>query len=147
MLLLEKIKKDQIIARKEGHKKIGELLTTLFSEASMVGKNNGNRESTDEEVIATVKKFIKNINETKNNVQLSEMQLYELDSEIELYEKYIPKQFDENELKEIVNKLIEENGISKEPRQMGVVMGLLKSKFFGQFDGKIASGIVKDCLS
>jgi hypothetical protein len=58
---MEQIKAKQIAARKSGSADAG-LLTTLLGEAAMVGKNAG-RETTDQEVVAVVKKFVKNIDE------------------------------------------------------------------------------------
>ena len=57
--LLAEIKAKQINARK-ARLSTATLLTTLIGEAEMVGKNQG-REVTDSEVLAMIKKFIKNI--------------------------------------------------------------------------------------
>ena len=62
-MILEKIKKQQLQARKEKSPIVG-ALTALMSEVAIVGKNNGNRETTDEEAVKVIKKFIKGINET-----------------------------------------------------------------------------------
>jgi len=61
MTLMEQIKTAQVTARKTGAQEAS-LLTTLLGEAAMVGKN-ANRETTDQEVVAVVKKFVKNIDE------------------------------------------------------------------------------------
>lgn len=63
MTLIQQIKDKQIAARKSGDS-LASLYTTLLGEASIIGKNAGNRETTDVEVVAVVKKFIKNIDET-----------------------------------------------------------------------------------
>ena len=59
-MLLNKIKADQLAARKAKDGLATALLTTLIGDAEMVGKNAG-RLVTDEEVVAVIKKFIKNI--------------------------------------------------------------------------------------
>ena len=64
MSLIQDIKSASLVARKARETKKAESLITLYSEASMIGKNDGNRESTDAETIAVIKKFIKNIDET-----------------------------------------------------------------------------------
>lgn len=63
-MLIVKIKHDQLVARKNRDQIESTLLTTLIGEADMVGKNNGNRDPFDEEVISVVKKFLKGVNET-----------------------------------------------------------------------------------
>ena len=50
-MLINQIKSDALEARKARQTNTATLLTTLYSEASMVGKNDGNRESTDAEVL------------------------------------------------------------------------------------------------
>jgi len=45
-MLINKIKSDSLEARKARQTDTATLLTTLYSEASMIGKNLGNREST-----------------------------------------------------------------------------------------------------
>ena len=62
MSLIQTIKTAQVAARK-ARDPSASLLTTLIGEAEMVGKNAG-REVTDQEVVATIKKFIKGIDET-----------------------------------------------------------------------------------
>ena len=67
MTLLSKIRADLFTLRKEGESKNAiSLLTTLYSEAANVGLNDFKRETTDAEVIAVIKKFIKNIDECIN---------------------------------------------------------------------------------
>ena len=68
MTLLAKLKADSLQARKDGNKVAANLLVTLVSEATMVGKNAGNRDSTDEEVQRVVKKFLDNTIETRNHI-------------------------------------------------------------------------------
>ena len=67
-MLLETINQDRNEARKMKYTATATLLTTLYSEAQMVGKNDGNRETTDAEVVAVIKKFVKNIDETLSNL-------------------------------------------------------------------------------
>jgi uncharacterized protein YqeY len=123
------------------------LLTTLYAEAASVGKNS-QRESTDAEVIATIKKFI------KNNEQFAQAcgdrreidKLDILEREREVLESFIPKQLSDTELKTIIKEFIDANGITG-PKGMGLVMKELKEKYDGLYDGKIASNIIKQMLT
>ena len=63
MSLIIEIKSAQLAARKARDSFTASSLTTLIGEAEMVGKNAG-REVTDAEVVAVLKKFVKNIDET-----------------------------------------------------------------------------------
>ena len=63
-MLLGELRKMMMKAKLEKDTVKGNLLSTLVAEAVMVGKNDGNRETTDAETIAMIKKFLKNVNET-----------------------------------------------------------------------------------
>ena len=66
--------------------------------------------------------------------------------EMAVIEKFLPKQLDEAELREIVKKIIAETGASS-PADMGKVMGVASKQLAGKADGKMISTIVKDLLA
>lgn len=66
--------------------------------------------------------------------------------EIEIIEKFLPKQLLPEELKEIISKIIAETGASS-PADMGKVMGAATKQLAGKTDGKAISAVVKELLS
>lgn len=66
--------------------------------------------------------------------------------EMAVIEKFLPKQLDEAELKEIIKKIISETGAAS-AADMGKVMGLASKQLAGKADGKTISNIVKEILS
>ena len=66
--------------------------------------------------------------------------------EMAVIEKFLPKQLDEAELKEIIKNIIAETGAAS-PADMGKVMGVASKQLAGKADGKMISGIVKDLLA
>ncbi len=66
--------------------------------------------------------------------------------EMAVIEKFLPKQLDEAELKEIVKKIIAETGAST-PADMGKVMGVASKQLAGKADGKTISSVVKELLA
>ena len=66
--------------------------------------------------------------------------------EIAVIEKFLPKQLDENELKQIVGEIIRSTGASS-PADMGKVMGIATKQLAGKADGKTVSAIVKQLLA
>lgn len=66
--------------------------------------------------------------------------------EIEVIEAFLPKQLGEDELKEILKKIIAETGASS-PADMGKVMGVATKQLSGQAEGKAISAMVKTLLS
>lgn len=145
--LLQQIKTAQLQARKDRKTVEVSVLTTLIGEASAIGKNDGNRESTDIEVIAIIKKFIKNIDEVIRVAgDYRDPDRCEVAwAEKTLLEQFLPKQFVGDELSLIIDKLIIEINATT-PKDMGKIMKILKERFDGQFDGSVASGIVKQKL-
>ena len=66
--------------------------------------------------------------------------------EIEVIEKFLPKQLSADELKAEVAAIINEVGASS-PADMGKVMGVATKKLAGKADGKTISALVKELLS
>ncbi len=145
--LLKQIKKDQLQARKNKNGPTAKSLTTLIGEAEMIGKNDGNRESTDEEVIAVIKKFVKNLKDLMSVMsQRLSPTFTAAQAELDLLSTYLPSQMEEAELRTVIQShLVELEDIS--PRMMGQVMKWLKDNYGGQYDGKLASKVVKDLLN
>jgi uncharacterized protein YqeY len=65
--------------------------------------------------------------------------------EIEIIEKFLPKQLSEEEIKAELKTIIAESGAAG-PADMGKVMGLAAKKLAGKADGKTISTLVKDLL-
>ena len=61
---VQNIKTALLNARKDKDSKLASLLSTLLSEVVKIGKDNGNRETTDQEAVSVLKYFIKNANQT-----------------------------------------------------------------------------------
>jgi uncharacterized protein YqeY len=66
--------------------------------------------------------------------------------EIEIIEKFLPKQMTAEELKEALTKIIAEVGASS-PADMGKVMGVASKQLAGKTDGKSISTAVKELLA
>ena len=66
--------------------------------------------------------------------------------EMDVIERFLPKQLSEAEIKEAVAKIITETGASS-PGDMGKVMGVASKQLAGLADGKTISAIVKELLS
>ncbi len=66
--------------------------------------------------------------------------------EIEVIEKFLPKQFSAVELKQEIATIINETGATS-PADMGRVMGAATKKLAGKADGKTISTLVKELLS
>ncbi len=65
--------------------------------------------------------------------------------EAEILEKYLPEQFSEEEIKKLVQQVIDKSG-AKEIKDMGKIMSELMPKVKGKADGNLVSKIVKEML-
>jgi len=65
--------------------------------------------------------------------------------EIEIIERFLPKQMDETDMRAAIDGVIGELGASS-VKDMGRVMGTLKERYPGRMDFGKASGIVKEAL-
>lgn len=142
MSLLQQIRNDLDQARRDKNKTLLTTLTTLYSESANVGKTKRNSESTDEEVLSIVRKFrigveelikIKGINSTYQE-------------ELKIYDWYLPQPLSTDQLTNIIELFVSELP-EKNPKQMGVIMGKLKSEYLGRYDGTLASTLTKQLLS
>lgn len=66
--------------------------------------------------------------------------------EIEVIEKFLPKQLSADEIKAELSAIISEVGAST-PADMGKVMGAATKRLAGKADGKTISAVVKELLS
>ncbi len=66
--------------------------------------------------------------------------------EIEVIEKFLPKQLTADELRTILAKIVADTGASS-PADMGKVMGAATKQLAGKADGKAISALVKELLS
>lgn len=142
MTLLQQLKADALTSRKARDTARATALTTLIGELETSAKNTGH-EPTDTEVIAAIKKTLKNINETMKAVTATGGNVtLAMAAEEVLFESYLPKQLNEAELRSVVGAIIVTGA-----KTMGDIMKALKAQHDGQYDGKLASTVIKDLLA
>jgi hypothetical protein len=148
MTILQNIKEAALAARKLRDADNAASLTTLLSEVTMIGKNDGNRETTDVETIAVIKKFIKNIDEFLGARVFAhgDPTAVKLINEKSLYNSFLPKQLDEAQIRAELMALKNELNISG-PKGMGELLKAFKIKFEGSYDGGTAAKIAKEIVA
>lgn len=101
---------------------------------------------------ATEQKFLqKMMKQRKDSLEIFEKQgradlAIKEKEEMEVIERFLPKQLSEAEIKEAVAKIIAETGAST-AADMGKVMGVASKQLTGKADGKTISTIVKELLA
>jgi uncharacterized protein YqeY len=134
-MLMEDIKKDMMSAKKDKDTLKANLLSTLYSEIFTLSKSG--KPLTEEDSVKIIKKFIKNIDETLT-LEIPDEKKEPLKKEKEILESYLPKQLSKEEIEKIVSEMI---GSGK---QMKDVMQYFKENYFGMYDGRTVSEMVKN---
>lgn len=116
--------------------------------AILLAKTDGSGEALNEE--KEIKLLQKLVKQRKDSLEIYEKQGREdlavvEREEIQIIEKYLPKQLDEAELEAILKKIIEATG-AEGVKDMGKVMGAATKELAGKADGKLISQVVRRLL-
>lgn len=124
------------------------LINAAIKDRDIAARSDGNFDGvSDEEILQVLTKMVKQrgesakIYEEGGRLELAEKER----SEITVIEQFLPKQMDDEELRNAVQKAIGDTG-AESIRDMGRVMGALKGAYAGQMDFGKAGGVVKDLL-
>jgi uncharacterized protein YqeY len=124
------------------------LAVSAIKDAEIAARTKGQKEMSDSEIIAILKKMVKQRNEScevYKKAGRSELLENEI-KEIEVINSFLPKQISEEEAKKICQEAIKSTGASS-MKDMGKVMGVLKSKHADTLDFSKVSSIIKELLN
>jgi len=148
MSLQERLYEDMKKALKE--REAGKLQLSVIRMARSAIKNRSielGRELTDEDVIEVLAKEVKLRREALAEYRRAGRQetVAELEAEIAVLEKYLPRQLDRNEIVQMAREAIAATGAQSE-RDLGKVMGVLMPRLKGRADGKLVNEVVREIL-
>ena len=123
------------------------LIVSAIKDAEIAGRSKGQKEIKDSDIIVILKKMIKQRNEScEVYKKAGRTELLESETkEINVINTFLPKQLSEDETKKICEEVIKSVGASS-MKDMGKVMGMLKSKHADTLDFSKVSGIIKRLL-
>jgi uncharacterized protein YqeY len=124
------------------------LIISAIKDAEIAGRSKGQKEISDIDITPILKKMIKQRNEScevykkagRNELLESETK------EIEIINEFLPQQLNEEETKKICQETIKSVGATS-MKDMGKVMGVLKSKYANTIDFSKVSLIIKELLN
>ena len=124
------------------------LIVSAIKDAEIAGRSKGQKEIKDNEITSLLKKMIKQRNESCDVYEKAgRSELLENEKkEIEVINNFLPKQLSEEETKKICQDTIKSTGASA-MKDMGKIMGVLKSKHAETLDFSKVSSILKELLS
>ncbi len=124
------------------------LVVSAIKDAEIAGRTKGQKELSDSDITSILKKMIKQRNESCDVYKKAgRNELLENETkEIEVISSFLPKQLSEEETKKICEDAIKSSGASS-MKDMGKVMGILKSKNADTLDFSKVSSIIKKLLN
>ena len=124
------------------------LIVSAIKDAEIAGRSKGQKEIKDSDVTSILKKMIKQRNESCDVYKKAgRSELLENETkEINVISIFLPKQLSEEETKKICEEVIKSTGASS-MKDMGKVMGVLKSKHSDSLDFSKVSSIIKGLLT
>ena len=124
------------------------IIVSAIKDAEIAGRSKGQKEVKDSDITGILKKMIKQRNESCEVYKKpGRTELLESETkEINVINTILPKQLSEDETKKICEEAIKSVGASS-MKDMGKVMGVLKSKHADTLDFSKVSGIIKGLLS
>lgn len=145
---LQKALKESMLAHDTETTGAVRLIIAGMKEKDVDARGKGAKEATEAELLSMMQTMIKQRNDSikmymdGNRPELAAKER----KEIEIIERFLPKQMSDTEIEVAVKALISETGASS-MKDMGKIMGALKSKYAGQLDMGKANGIIKSLLA
>ncbi len=124
------------------------LIIAGLKEKDVEARGKGKEKAEDTELLSMMQTMIKQRNESVriyiegNRPELAEKEK----AEIEVIERFLPKQLSDDEVNEVIKSVIANLG-AQSIKDMGKVMAALKNEYAGQMDFGKASGMIKSLLS
>lgn len=109
--------------------------------------DNGHVELTDDQVIAVLRKEVKQRKETLAELADSSRDdlIEQTNAEIAVLQKYLPAELSEEEIRKVVQEIVD--AMDPEQRNMGSMMRAAMAQLKGKADGKVISAIVRELLA
>lgn len=144
--LKQKIQADFITAMKTKDEKTKSTLSSLKAKITEAEKSKGNVEISDDEVIKVITSAIKQRKQSVDEFRKgNRFDLVEKEQgEIEVLERYMPKQMTEQEIEVAVKEILGtfEAGTNKQ-RLVGQTIGMFNKKFTGRGDNSLVKHVVE----
>jgi uncharacterized protein YqeY len=140
MNIIEKLKAESIALRK-AKSPVAPSIQFALSEIEKIGKNSGNRETTEDEAIKVVQKLIATVNENIRfaTESMDDSRLIALNFEKRILESVLPQMASENDVRAFLSATF-----TTAPANKGIVMKELKAKFGALVDMKRAGEIITE---
>lgn len=138
MSVIEKLKTESISLRKIRSPVAPSILFAL-SEIEKVGKNNGNRATTEDEAIKVIQKLIATIDENLK-LDLDDGRKIALNFERNILAGVLPQMADEDDIRALLKEMLG----NEKPKNKGIAMKIIRDEYGAKVDMKRAGEIVTE---
>lgn len=143
MKTIEDVEQAGTAALKAGDKPRLDYVRNLVNQIRLIAKNDGNRESTPDDIIAAANRIVKQNRETISFLEEDDERRAPLIAEIATVQEFLPQQMAREELTTVIEGLIAEGLASGNPKTVrGHVMKSLNGNYRGRFDAQMANQIM-----
>lgn len=129
----------EMMKTKKSDPEKSKVLQAIFALATLIAKEDGNREVANDDIVAAAKKEMKMCQQSKDSGAPFNPMTFEV------CESFLPVYMSETVLKEAIDAIILTFD-EKSPKIMGAVMKKLKELYGGKYDSSTASTLVKSSL-
>jgi len=145
---LQKALKESMINKDTTTVSAVRLIIAGLKEKDVDARGKGQKEASDTELLSMMQNMIKQRKDSiKMYVEANRQDLADKEqSEINVIERFLPKQMSALEVETAIKSVIETLGASS-MKDMGKVMATLREQYAGQMDFGAASGTIKNLLS
>jgi uncharacterized protein YqeY len=145
--IVTQIRKDMFEATKSGDSLISGMTKLCLAAMQNVEIETG-KETTDEVAIEVLTKESKKLKDSISQFDSAGREDLSNDSkkQLQYIETFLPEQVGEDEIRKVVERVVEESG-AVGMSDMGRVMGSVMKELKNQADGNVVSRIVKETLS
>lgn len=138
MTVIEKLKAESLNLRKTRNP-IAPAILFALSEIEKVGKNAGNRETTEDEAIKVIQKLIATIDENLK-VTTDDGRKIAFNFEKQILSSVLPQMASDDEVRELLKDIIGD----EKPKNKGIAMKVIRDQYGAKVDMKRAGEIVTE---
>ena len=141
---LQKALKESMLAKDTQRVSAVRLIIAGMKEKDVDARGKGQKEASETELLSMMQNMIK---QRKDSIEMylkgNRQDLADKEqAEINVIETFLPKQMNDEEILVAVKAAVAETGATS-MKDMGKIMGVLKSKYAGQMDFGKVSGVIK----
>jgi uncharacterized protein YqeY len=139
MSVTDQIRRAALQMRKERDPLAGKLVFAI-SEIEKVGKNDGNRATTEDEAIKTIQKIIATIDQNQKLVDAGSAAAEDLARERQILESFLPQMASDAEVRDLLLTVIGD----EKPKNKGIAMKVIRDEYGARVDMRRAGEIVTE---